>query len=75
LGKRENSPIGRRGDENSRSLQACCTYVRDGKIVLEQSEFIDGDMTIDELIKTVKRFEDLGIELFEIRIGFGQEDD
>jgi len=75
LGNRENSPVGKRGDENGRSIRVRCTYMRDGEIVLEQSEFIDKHMAIDEFITRAKRFEKLGIELFEIQIGFGQEED
>ena len=75
LGNRENSRVGKRDDDDPRSLRVHSTYVRDGIIVLEKSEFIEGHITIDDLVMRVKRFEELGVELSEIRIYFGSENE
>ena len=45
-----------------------CSYMRAGETVLEQSEFIDRNLTITELVEQARRFEDLGIELVGVRI-------
>lgn len=50
------------------SVRVLSTYTRDGEIILEQSEFVDANVTIDELIRLAKRFESVGAELFEMRI-------
>lgn len=76
MSNQDNGSVGQEDDENGRSLRIHCTYVREGEIVLEQSEYFDRKkMSIDELIARAKRFEELDMELFEMRISFDQEDD
>ncbi len=46
------------------------SYARDSAIVLERSEFVDQAVTIAELIRAAKRFEDLEVKLVEISLEF-----
>jgi hypothetical protein len=47
-------------------IRVFTTYARNSAIVLERSEFVNQAVTIAELIRAVKRFEDLEVQLVEI---------
>ena len=69
----EKEIVRKRINEDNGSVDVRCTYVRDGEIVLEQTEFVDRKLTIAELVEQVRRFEDLGMELVDINISFKSE--
>ena len=55
-------------NEDEGPILVHCSYMRAGEIVLEQSEFVDRNLTITELVEQARRFEDLGIKLVGVRI-------
>ncbi len=69
-GDEERSSRDRNAAHDSQ-VRVRCTYVRDGKTVLEQTEFVDRSLTLDELIRLARRFEDLDIRLADIHVGVG----